>query len=163
MLNRQQENPATETSLHRKPDASLTGSFPWVISQLPDVEHRAAGVWAGPQKIPGDQGSAADRDTNEDTSTRTIDSIVLFAAKHFLRSGFTAYTELSLVTGLSCPRRQRDAKHHRRLDASVGAPGPRDFAVRDHAVRRPAPPRPPQPRLALRDDRDAPLWSRRDK
>ncbi len=32
---------------------------------------------------------------------------------------------------LCCPRHLRDAKHHRKLDASVGAPGPHDFAVRD--------------------------------
>jgi hypothetical protein len=42
----------------------------------------------------------------------------------------TAYFALSLVTGLSCHHRQRDAKHHRQLDASVGASGPHDFAVR---------------------------------
>jgi hypothetical protein len=34
------------------------------------------------------------------------------------------------VTGLCCHRRQRDAKHHRQLDASVGASEPHDFAVR---------------------------------
>src|SRR5258705_7039641 len=45
------------------------------------------------------------------------------------RNGFTAYIALSLATGLSC--------HHRlagltaKLDASVGASGPHDFAVRD--------------------------------
>ena len=37
---------------------------------------------------------------------------------------------LSSVTGLFCHRRRRDAKHHRQLSASVGAPGPHDFAVR---------------------------------
>ena len=42
---------------------------------------------------------------------------------------------ISPVTGLSCHRRQRDAKHHRQLDASVGAPGPYDFAVRDIVIR----------------------------
>jgi hypothetical protein len=45
------------------------------------------------------------------------------------RNGFTAYFALSLATGLSC--------HHRfagltaKLDASVGASGPHDFAVRE--------------------------------
>jgi hypothetical protein len=34
------------------------------------------------------------------------------------------------VTGLFCHRHRRDAKHHRQLSASVGAPGPHDFAVR---------------------------------
>src|SRR5580704_7410031 len=42
----------------------------------------------------------------------------------------TAYFVLSPGTGLFCPRHQRDAKHHRQLSASVGAPGPHDFAVR---------------------------------
>src|SRR6185437_8490112 len=45
-----------------------------------------------------------------------------------LRNGFTAYT-CSLVAML-CHHRLRDAKHHRRLDASTGASGPHDFAVR---------------------------------
>jgi hypothetical protein len=40
---------------------------------------------------------------------------------------------LSPVTGLSCHCRQRN--RFRRLDASVGAPGPRDFAVRESAAR----------------------------
>jgi len=42
---------------------------------------------------------------------------------------------ISPVTGLSCHRHRRDAKHHRQLDASVGAPGPYDFAVRDIVIR----------------------------
>ena len=42
---------------------------------------------------------------------------------------------ISPVTGLSCHRRRRDAKHHRQVDASVGAPGPYDFAVRDIVIR----------------------------
>jgi hypothetical protein len=37
---------------------------------------------------------------------------------------------LSPVTGLCCHRHRRDAKHHRRFDASVGASGPHDFTVR---------------------------------
>ena len=41
---------------------------------------------------------------------------------------FTAYSALSLVTGLSCHHRRRDTS--RQLDASVGAPGPHGFAVR---------------------------------
>ena len=45
-------------------------------------------------------------------------------------SGFTVSFVLFPGTGLSCPRRQHDAKHRRQLSASVGAPEPRDFAVR---------------------------------
>src|ERR1700691_3320477 len=42
----------------------------------------------------------------------------------------TVSSALSLVTGLVCHHRRRDAKHHRQLDASVGASGPHGFAVR---------------------------------
>jgi hypothetical protein len=52
-----------------------------------------------------------------------------------VRNGFTTYFVLSLVNGLSCHHRQRDAEHHRQLDASVGASGPHDFAVRASTVR----------------------------
>jgi hypothetical protein len=45
-----------------------------------------------------------------------------------LRGGFNAYFVLSPVTGLFCHRRLRN--HFRKLDASVGASGPHDFAVR---------------------------------
>jgi hypothetical protein len=53
---------------------------------------------------------------------------------------------ISLVIGLDCHHRRRDAKHHRQLDASVEASGPRDFAVRDCAVRQKRSHRPPHPR-----------------
>ena len=46
---------------------------------------------------------------------------------------FTAYFALSPVTGLSCHCRQRNRFHQ--LDASVGASGPHDFAVRLSAIR----------------------------
>jgi hypothetical protein len=48
--------------------------------------------------------------------------------RHSPRNGFTAYIALSPGTGLSCPRRFVD--HPAKLNASVGAPGPHDFAVR---------------------------------
>jgi hypothetical protein len=51
------------------------------------------------------------------------------AIRHSLRNGFTAYTALSPVTGLSCHR--RPAENSATLSASVGAPGPHGFAVRD--------------------------------
>ena len=53
----------------------------------------------------------------------------------------------------SGPCRQRDAKHHRQLDLSVGRPGPRDFAVRAGHVRLTCHPRPSHPRPTCRDDR----------
>ena len=67
---------------------------------------------------------------------------------------FTAYSALSLVTGLSCHHRHAD--NSTRLDASVGASGPHGFAVRLSAVRyrhvsvHRIPPR-------VRDDHDTPL------
>ncbi len=49
----------------------------------------------------------------------------------------------------------------RALSASVGAPGPHDFAVRSHAIRlrfsRLTQPRPSHPASNVRDDRDTPL------
>jgi hypothetical protein len=45
----------------------------------------------------------------------------------------TAYSVLSPVTGLFCHRRLRS--YLRRLDASVGASGPHDFAVRSTRIR----------------------------
>src|SRR5258708_14639111 len=60
------------------------------------------------------------------------------------RNGFTAYVALSPVTGLFCHRRQRISDlsapgwadlPSRELDASVGASGPHDFAVRSNISR----------------------------
>src|ERR1700736_2676382 len=60
------------------------------------------------------------------------------AIRPSLRNGFTAYSALSPVTGLSCHRRL--ARLHAKLDASVGASGPHDFAVRIGTFRQIAPP-----------------------
>jgi hypothetical protein len=60
-----------------------------------------------------------------------------------LRNGFTAYFALSPATGLSCHRRHADASA--RLDASVGASGPHDFAVRIGHARQSQLSRPPHP------------------
>jgi hypothetical protein len=49
--------------------------------------------------------------------------------RHSPRNGFTAYIALSPVTGLACHRRLAD--NSAKLDASVGASGPHDFAVRE--------------------------------
>jgi hypothetical protein len=62
---------------------------------------------------------------------------------------------LSPVTGLVCHRRQRSCL--RQLDASVGASGPHDFAVRVRAIRQARSPRPPHPVPYVRDDRETPL------
>jgi hypothetical protein len=64
---------------------------------------------------------------------------------------------ISPGTGLSCPRHRRDANHHRRLDASVGAPGPHDFAVRHSVARLASLRHPSHPAPNVRDDAYAPL------
>src|SRR6266566_5575448 len=65
-----------------------------------------------------------------------------------LRDGFTVSFALSLVTGLSCHHRHVDRST--RLDTSVGASGPHDFAVRYPRRSSKAHPR---------DDREPPLSS----
>jgi hypothetical protein len=69
---------------------------------------------------------------------------------------------ISPGTGLSCPRHSRRNCFSRKLSASVGAPGPHDFAVRFSAARLATPPRPPHPAPNVRDDRDTPLLRVRD-
>jgi hypothetical protein len=72
----------------------------------------------------------------------------------------TAYFVLSPATGLFCHRRSRGLPPQE-LDASVGASGPHDFAVRVSAARLAPPKRPPHPAPNVRDDRDTPLlWGR---
>ena len=67
---------------------------------------------------------------------------------------------LSSGTGLSCPRRFAD--HFTKLDASVGASGPHDFAVRLTRYSSKAPKRPPHPAPNVRDDRETPLMNGRE-
>jgi hypothetical protein len=74
----------------------------------------------------------------------------------------TGSSALSLVTGLSCHHHRRDAKHHRQLDASVGASGPHGFAVRKIARSSVAPPASIASRPYVRDDRETPLCVGRD-
>jgi hypothetical protein len=75
----------------------------------------------------------------------------------------TAYFALSPVIGLSCHRRQRDAKassptwHQRRDARTTRLRRPRD------AVRLSAHPRPSHPAPNVRDDREAPLERVRDR
>jgi hypothetical protein len=79
--------------------------------------------------------------------------------RHSLREWFTAYSALSLVTGLVCHHHFRNVI--RKLDASVGASGPHGFAVRDRRFRLKHHPRPPHPAPNVRDDRDTPLFAER--
>ena len=62
---------------------------------------------------------------------------------------------LSPVIGLFCHRHLADTSA--KLDASVEASGPHDFAVRGHVIRHVTLPRPSHPAPNVRDDREAPL------
>jgi hypothetical protein len=76
------------------------------------------------------------------------------------RNGFTTYFALSPVTGLFCHRRcarsvcrARLGRHdtHAQLDASIGASGPHDFAVRNTIARPCAADRSRETRPAIHD------------
>ena len=67
---------------------------------------------------------------------------------------FTTYNVISPVIGLCCHRRQRETS--RRLDASVEASEPHDFAVREKYASSSALSRPPHPVPNVRDDRERP-------
>jgi hypothetical protein len=75
--------------------------------------------------------------------------------RRFLRDGLSAYFALSPVTGLSCHRRSQN--EFRQLDASVGASGPHDFAVRKSALSSAAPLASIASPPYVRDDRETPL------
>jgi hypothetical protein len=71
---------------------------------------------------------------------------------------FTAYFALSSVSQtLLSPSSAMMRMHRRQRGASLGAPGPHDFAVRVGVVRLATPSRPPHPLPNVRDDRDTPL------
>ena len=78
--------------------------------------------------------------------------------RHSPRNGFTAYFVLSPVTGLFCHRRQRSCL--RRLDSSIGASGPHDFAVRIKRPSSSSASASTASRPALMTLRNAPLWDR---
>ncbi|WP_291688174.1 hypothetical protein [Bradyrhizobium sp.] len=64
--------------------------------------------------------------------------------RHSPRNGFTAYFALSSVTGfLATVAPEKLASQE--LDASIGASGPHDFAVRIKRCSSKAPMRPPHP------------------
>ena len=67
----------------------------------------------------------------------------------------TAYSALSLVTGLVCHHRL--AEPSATLDASVGASGPHGFTVRSRVIRLVTQPTSTASRTNVRDDHDTPL------
>jgi hypothetical protein len=80
--------------------------------------------------------------------------------RHSPRNGFTAYSALFPVIGLSCHRHQRSCL--RQLDAGVEASEPHDFAVRITCCSSAAHQRPSHPVPNVRDDRETPLCVGRD-
>jgi len=84
--------------------------------------------------------------------------------RHSPRNGFNGFLRaLPGDRAFLSPSPARCEKHHRQLDASIGASGPRDFAVRSAHVRLVVPKRPPHPAAHVRDDRETPLERRRDR
>jgi hypothetical protein len=76
-----------------------------------------------------------------------------------LRNGFTAYSALSPVNGLSCHRRPAESFAFRGLDASIAASGPHGFAVRACLRSSAASRASTTSHRAFRDDREPPLSS----
>jgi hypothetical protein len=85
-----------------------------------------------------------------DKSTRASHHRFTETVRHSLRDGFNGSFVLSPVTGLFCHRRRRNC--FRQLDASVGASGPHDFAVRIGIARLATPTRPSRPAPNVRGD-----------
>ena len=79
--------------------------------------------------------------------------------RHSLRNGFNGFLR-ALPGDRACLPPSSAKVAFRQLDASVGASGPHDFAVRESAARLKAPSRPPHPALYVRDDRETPLRER---
>jgi len=77
------------------------------------------------------------------------------------RMVLTVSFALSLVTGLSCHHRLAD--HPTKLDASVGASGPHDFAVRERLPKKPPGGLGTGPAEALAKAENAPLVLRRTR
>jgi hypothetical protein len=79
-----------------------------------------------------------ERDAHEHTGSAE-------AVRPSLRNGFTAYFVLSLATGFFVTIARVMRSIIADLNASIGASGPHDFAVRFTRCSSIAPPRPPHP------------------
>jgi hypothetical protein len=82
--------------------------------------------------------------------------------RHSPRDGFNGLFRALPGDRALLPSSSAQGSPPRKLDASVGASGPHDFAVRISIARLAKPSRPPHPAPNVRDDREAPLLSRRD-
>jgi hypothetical protein len=79
------------------------------------------------------------------------------SARHSLRNGFNGFLRALLGDRAFLPP-SPGGYLSAKLDTSVGASGPHDFAVRFSCTRLAPPPRPPHPAPNVRDDRaNAPL------
>jgi hypothetical protein len=123
----------------------------FVLNVLPTLNRRAQGM-------PGAR--RARSRVRKVESTRVSHHGHAGNTRHSPRNGFNGCFALSPVTGLSCHRRQWSYLHQ--LDASVGASGPHDFAVRKISAFVNAPPASIASRANVRDDRETPLWVGRD-
>jgi hypothetical protein len=89
-------------------------------------------------------------------------------SRHSPRDGWNGcFASSPVLRAFWPPSPVRRVKRHSKLDTSVGVSGPRDLTVRINVVRRHGQPRcnidtPTASRLNVRDDREAPLFSRRD-
>lgn len=78
--------------------------------------------------------------------------------RHSLHDGFNGFLRTLLGDrALLPPSPVQCGTHYHELDASVGASGPHDFAVRGQHRSSRAPPRPSHSAPNVRDDREAPL------
>jgi len=91
-----------------------------------------------------------ERDAHEHTGSAE-------AVRPSLRNGFNGFLRALPGDRPSCHRHPRDAKHHRELDASIGASGPHDFAVRDSTTLVSRGDRVHRIPPHVRDDREPPL------
>jgi hypothetical protein len=83
------------------------------------------------------------------------------SARHSLHNGFTVSFVLSPVTGfIATVISEKLASHE--FDASIGASGPHDFAVRDLRCSSIAHPRPPHPAPTFVTIAKRPSWWARD-
>ena len=76
--------------------------------------------------------------------------------RHSPRNGLRLISRSPRGPGSFAPVVRRTVSHD--LNASVGAPGPHDFAVRFKRPRQKRHQRPPHPAANVRDDRETPLW-----
>jgi hypothetical protein len=112
--------------------------------------------------MPGAQIAPAASHANESEHTSVVTTVTPETPGIPYTMVLTAYIALSPVSRAFLPPSPARSSPHE-LDASVGASGPHDFAVRFMRRSSKAPKRPPHPALNVYDDRETPLERRRDR